>query len=252
MIRRTQADPEVRLQGTHTGVGPALRKARLLRGLSLREASRDTRIRPELLEALEKERFEALIGEVYVRGALRSYSSYLGLNPDKVVEVYARARRQASPPRPAPPPAPDAIGRAIAAKRRRDDHRLVLLVAAAALTIASALGVLSASRSAPPPADLTPSPVPLRTGERGISVVVAAHREVEVTVTVDGAAPETFTLRAEEERSFEADRSLTLALADGAAASVSVNGVDRGRPGEPGRPWQETFSYGQGGAPAGG
>src|SRR5438128_8822497 len=77
--------------GPGTGIGPALRKARQSRGKSIEEASRDTRIRSEYLQALEREAFGSLRGDVYVRGFLRSYSSYLGLNADKVVGVYVRS-----------------------------------------------------------------------------------------------------------------------------------------------------------------
>src|SRR2546429_6493907 len=49
-----------------TGIGPALRKARLTRGKSIEEASRETRIRAEYLQALERETFESMLGAVYV------------------------------------------------------------------------------------------------------------------------------------------------------------------------------------------
>ena len=49
------------------GVGSALRKARTKRGLTLEEAARDTRIRADLLGALEDEDFDRLMGDVYVR-----------------------------------------------------------------------------------------------------------------------------------------------------------------------------------------
>src|SRR5437899_1645495 len=55
------------------GIGPALRKARLLRSKSIEEASRETHIRAEYLHALEHEQFDALLGDVYVRAFLRSY-----------------------------------------------------------------------------------------------------------------------------------------------------------------------------------
>jgi len=54
-------------------VGPALRKARQARGVSIAEASRDTRIREQFIRALEGEDFDRLLGDVYVRGALRTY-----------------------------------------------------------------------------------------------------------------------------------------------------------------------------------
>src|SRR5207245_11307959 len=47
-----------------TGIGPALRRARLLRGKSIEEASRETRIRAEYLQALERETFDAVLGDV--------------------------------------------------------------------------------------------------------------------------------------------------------------------------------------------
>ena len=50
------------------GVGSALRRARDVRGLSLDEAARDTRLRVDQLDALEREDFDVLLGEVYVRG----------------------------------------------------------------------------------------------------------------------------------------------------------------------------------------
>src|SRR5207245_11423971 len=96
-----------------TGIGPALRKARLLRGKSIEEASRETRIRSQYLQALERERFEALLGDVYVRGCLRSYSTYLGLDADQVLTIYNRhfggprpalADPVPRPPRPIEPP----------------------------------------------------------------------------------------------------------------------------------------------------
>ena len=55
------------------GVGPALRKAREHRGLTLEEAARDTRLRLDQLPALESEDFDAMSGEVYVRASLRTY-----------------------------------------------------------------------------------------------------------------------------------------------------------------------------------
>ncbi len=73
-----------------TGIGKALRTTRLLRRKTIEEASRETRIRREHLLALETERFDLLSGDVYVRGTLRSYSGYVGLDPNRVLRVYAK------------------------------------------------------------------------------------------------------------------------------------------------------------------
>ena len=83
------------MPGPTAGIGPALREARESLGKSLDEASRDTKIKLDHLQALERESFEVLGGDVYVRGTLRSYSSYLGLDPDKVLAAYAEALERA-------------------------------------------------------------------------------------------------------------------------------------------------------------
>jgi len=228
------------VQGSTIGVGTALRKVRASRGLSLEEAARDTRIRREFLEALEREDFDLLLGDVHVRGCLRTYASYLRLEPERIVAAYAAARPEA-PVAPAPPIAPDRP--AGSRRRRRDDHRLIVLGAVTLLVLAAAFGVLSARRPAPPAADL-PSEAPAMGAQvRGITVAVLARRPVEVTIATDGGEPRAFSLEAGEGRSFEAERSLSIELSEGASARVTVSGKDLGYPGQAGRPWRETFSY---------
>jgi cytoskeleton protein RodZ len=61
-------------------VGETLRSAREQRGLSIEQASHDTRISARFIEALEADRYDALPAPVYVRGFLRSYASYLKLD----------------------------------------------------------------------------------------------------------------------------------------------------------------------------
>jgi cytoskeleton protein RodZ len=69
-----------------TAIGQSLRDARTARNLSLEQAAQDTRISIRFLEALEEEDFTALPAPVYVRGFLRSYANYLGIDPQPLVE----------------------------------------------------------------------------------------------------------------------------------------------------------------------
>jgi hypothetical protein len=230
------------MQRSTIGVGPALRRARLARGVSLDEASRDTRIRRPALEALEEEDFESLLGDVYVRGSIRSYASYLGLPSDRLVAAYARfAAEPAEAPTPSRPPTPEVP--VVDAPRRRDSHRLFFMIAATALILAASFGILSTRSSAPPPANLSPPPPGLPAPTHGIVAVLVADQRVGATVTIDAAAPQTFTLRPGESRSFTADLSLTIRLDHGASAHITVNGDDKGFPGKPHHPWHQTYSY---------
>lgn len=232
------------MAGSTNGVGTTLRRARTARGVTIDEASRDTRIRRDLLVALEEEEFDRLLGDVYVRGCLRSYSTYLGLPADHMVRRYANYTVESSEV-PAAPPLP--LEAPIDAPRRRDNYLLFVMIAATALILAAAFGILSSRAPAPAPADLS-SEVPAVAGQApGIVAVVVAEQRVEVTVTVDDGSAETFTLRRRESRSFQADVALTIRLDPGGSAQLTVNGNDQGFPGLPDRPWQKTFSYKSGG-----
>lgn len=227
-----------------TDLGPSLRKVRTARGLSLEEAARDTRIRLEFLEAIEDEDYERLLGDVHVRGCLRTYASYLRLSPDRVVAAYAETRPEAPP---AVPPAPSQPEPVMGVPRRRDDYRLFVMVAATLLVLAAAFGILSARQPAPAPAEL-PSEAPAVEADPAgpITVAILANEPVEVAIAADGGEPETFSLQAGEGRSFDGDRTITVGLSDGGSAQVTVDGIDYGVPGVPGVPWQRTF--GDGGA----
>jgi cytoskeletal protein RodZ len=61
-------------------IGEVLERRRLERGLSLEEVEEATRIRTRYLEGLEREDYSFLPDEVYVRGFLKTYADYLGLD----------------------------------------------------------------------------------------------------------------------------------------------------------------------------
>ena len=223
------------------GVGPALRKARERRGITLDAASRDTKLHIDQLRALEAEDFEALLGDVYVRGSLRTYSQYLGLSPDKVIGAYARHAE--TPPPPPPPAKLGRIERAMAATRIRDNQLLMVFLAGTVLVIAVVFGLLSRGHSAPTPAMLptvAAEPDPL---DREIDAVIEAVGDVGVTVTIDGVES-TYPMGAGETRTFTAQSDLALSVTDGGAVRLTVNGVDNGIPGTPGLPWSDSWSFG--------
>jgi hypothetical protein len=92
-------------------IGNSLREARLRQHLDFPEIELATKIRAKYLRALEDEQFEILPAQTYVKGFLRSYAEYLGLDGQLYVDEYnsrfvigeeeAPSRR---PRRSAPPP----------------------------------------------------------------------------------------------------------------------------------------------------
>ncbi|HEY3069143.1 MAG TPA: RodZ domain-containing protein [Gaiellaceae bacterium] len=69
-------------------IGNSLREARLRQGFELPRVEADTKIRAKYLRALEDERFELLPGETYVKGFLRTYAEYLGLDGQLYMDEY--------------------------------------------------------------------------------------------------------------------------------------------------------------------
>ena len=69
-------------------IGASLREARLRQGLDFPEIETGTKIRGKYLQALEEERFEVLPGETYIKGFLRSYAEYLGLDGQLYVDEF--------------------------------------------------------------------------------------------------------------------------------------------------------------------
>jgi cytoskeletal protein RodZ len=90
-------------------IGNSLREARLRQHLDFVEIEQATKIRAKYLRALEDEQFDVLPAQTYVKGFLRSYAEYLGLDGQLYVDEYnsrfvvgeedaaARPRRSAPP-----------------------------------------------------------------------------------------------------------------------------------------------------------
>ena len=67
-------------------VGQKLEDARKKKGISLREVSESTKIRGDYISAIETGNFEINLPEVYLRGFVRLYSKFLGLDEDAMVD----------------------------------------------------------------------------------------------------------------------------------------------------------------------
>jgi hypothetical protein len=113
-------------------IGNSLREARERQGLGYPEIELATKIRAKYIRALEEEDFTSIPGDAYIRGFLRSYAEYLGLDGDVYVDEYASrfitSWRDDLPPRPE--------RRRIRTRERHLERRVVLLVLAGIVLVA--------------------------------------------------------------------------------------------------------------------
>lgn len=71
---------------------------------------------------------------------------------------------------------------------------------------------------------------------RAQEVVIEALNNVDIEAVLDNEPPRAVKLRADQIHTFKAKRKVILRFSDGGAVNLVVNGVDRGVPGDLGKP----------------
>jgi cytoskeletal protein RodZ len=77
--------------GTLT-LGEKLKKLRSERRVSLNDVSRITKVQLKYLESLEEGRYDELPADVYIRGFLKSYADFFGLNKKVLIRLFEKER----------------------------------------------------------------------------------------------------------------------------------------------------------------
>jgi cytoskeleton protein RodZ len=124
-------------------IGNSLREARLRQGLDFPEIEQRTKIRSKYLRALEEEQFDLLPGQTYVKGFLRSYSEYLGLDGQLYVDEFNSRYVTGEEEPPIRPRRSETFGR-----RGRSGESRGIMLALAGIAAVTAL-VIAAWRAAP-------------------------------------------------------------------------------------------------------
>jgi len=175
------------------GLGDEFRAAREARHLSPSDVSEQIHIRSVYLQSIEDEDWSAIAAPVYVRGFIRTYARFLGLDPESAVERFTAslADQGQKPQETVVSPAP----------RRRPSIWLWLATAAAILLVgfvgysyyqvqsgekaiepAAAVGDTSAAPAAPVAATSAPAPVPAVQRPKPVPAT-ASSRTLEVRLT---------------------------------------------------------------------
>lgn len=68
-------------------VGHLLRNARMAKGMSIEDISRQLRLSVQQIEAIEKEDFEKLPGRTFLRGFIRNYANLVQLDPIPLLQL---------------------------------------------------------------------------------------------------------------------------------------------------------------------
>jgi cytoskeleton protein RodZ len=227
-------------------IGSELRTARMARVLSLDDISRDTKISPSVLRAIESNAFDKVPRGLFARGYLRAYARVVGLDSEAVVQHYRNEFEAAEPPVNGHEPTASA-GREVAidvgdgtGSGRGQILGLVVILAVALVYLVpwrdakpAAGADLQATEAA---AAVLPAAVPaaaVPVGTSGSSVAAKAQLAIEihpqgpcwVDVTADGEHRVARLMNAGDRETVTAGEDLTLRVGDPGAFAFSINGV---------------------------
>jgi len=228
------------------GIGEIFKATRLKLGLSLTDVENETKIRSKYLEAIEEENFELIPGRVYLKGFIRTYAKYLGIDDNEEIVRFLEDFR-----------APTyEIEKEGAFQQKSDPKgipRKYITVILGIVAILVLLGVQnfyekflkqevvappvdSGSPIVNPPSSLTPEPVVTPENELPqkkqliieIMDLTSAKEACWVRVHVDDNLAFEGTLYQGEQKSFEAQEKIKIKLGNAGAAKLILGENDLG------------------------
>jgi cytoskeletal protein RodZ len=239
-------------------LGDEFRAAREARHLSLSDVSEQIHIRSTYLESIEHEDWAAIAAPVYVKGFIRTYARFLGLDPEEAVRRYvALVADGATGSGPAPRPISG-----VAIPVRGPSPLLAIGGIVALAVVAFVAWSLYQSRTSngfpapiaiattPASADASPAPAAsgsavraaarASAGDAKRTLVVRATSDCWLSVRVDGGEAAEMTLKAGTEKAFHGS-SIDLTAGNAGGLDIVANGKDRGTLGASGEVVERTF-----------
>ena len=229
-------------------LGTYLRNAREARGLDLRDAAQQTRIGYAYLQAIEREDFTKLPGEVFVKGFLRNYAKFLRVPDDEVLRLYAELKLPPAPAGAAQDAAPqnpakhdlhksETLHDAVPLREETVGVERYVWAAVALVLLIAALFValperqagqkdrgaeLSSVGGAEP---LASAPTPTARPEK-LYLDVTALGDLWVLVRTDSSPQKKAVLKKGETVTWSADERFLLSIGNAAAARILMNGKE--------------------------
>jgi hypothetical protein len=228
-------------------LGEEFRAAREARKLSLSDVSEQVHIRTIYLQSIEDENWSAISAPVYVRGFLRTYARFLGLDAERIVEYYNGTLTHAEP-----------LQTAVGTYKSEDFEEprraspLIWILGGVALLLVALVGLTyalapkgtavqttaAAGAAAAPGAAGDPAASPGADGTATLSVHALANSWMRVVV--DGKSAFEGIVPAGSDKTFHG-RVATVRVGNAGGIEVAVNGKSLGTLGAPGSVVERSF-----------
>jgi len=219
-------------------VGELLKHEREAQGKTIDDVARATKLSRLILEALEADHFSVLPAPVYVKGHLRTYARFLGLNEDAMVDKYLRFTQQLEHEE---LDEWDAVELELHEEKQRMGRRWVWIAAAVAVVVAVMCWYAASQRrgtSEPETSTNTDTDTsavvvePVREAVvddtmiewHKLELLVVAKDRTWLRVSVDGEPVADMTLERGDQRQWEADEFFQLDVGTGERLELYLGG----------------------------
>ncbi|MBV8197334.1 MAG: helix-turn-helix domain-containing protein [Candidatus Eremiobacteraeota bacterium] len=243
------------MSGASEALGERFRAAREARGISLSQAGEAIRIRSLYLAAIEEENWSTIGAPVYIRGFLRTYARFLGLDPEEAVAEFNRtqpafAAQPAEPRRLERGAAPVWLSSALLWTAGTIAVLLIAFVVFTELTLPRRTVVQTVPLETPstmaatpqtPPAPAHPSPAAFAGADGANSLALVLSGPSWLRVTVDGNVSMEGTFPAGTAKTFHG-KSALVRIGNAGAVEIYVDGKDLGKLGKSGDVVERAFS----------
>lgn len=248
-------------------LGEYLQNARVEQKISLQDIQNQTKIRSCYLEALEKGDFDAIPGEVYVKGFLTNYATVVGLDVKEVLDRYHKLKNeQISVAVETPPSLPEDTPSKTAIffnelvdslKQIQLSPRVIQYIIAGGIGFGLLIGFIFILTTKPgeiateAPAVVVDSQVEMSQTETPVSPPVAKTADLRIKATEvvwislkerdTGTIIEEVNLQPGEAREWEIERPLVLRIGNAGGLQISLRGGDYAALGRSGEVVSETY-----------
>ncbi len=248
-------------------VGNLLYTERRKKGLEIVDIEQSTGIRGVYLTALEQGKYEVLPGEVYIKGFIRNYGNFLGLDGAHLVHLYSESVAPSVVPPPVTPANVPAAKKNVPDVRFQFSKKTISTLVVLLILILSSWGLYAWQQSQSPKAsekskesaaiktksasttnsssEKSPagavSSVP-STSSRPVVLVARYNDRCWTSVIADGKTLYEGIPKLNETLTWEADRQIVVNFGNAAAVELTFNGQPVGKIGERGDVVVKTFS----------
>ncbi len=219
-------------------VGELLRKEREAQGKTIDDVVRATRMSESIVTALEEDRFSAIPAIVYVKGHIRTYSRYLGLNEKEVLQKYLRFTQQQET---VEPDEWETVELELHEQTERSNKLALWIAIGLIAAVIIVVAVVWWMRREPAEIPL-PEPTPAQQLQKAaaqdtliewhkLELTAVARERTWLRIVADGTPTADITLDAGDQRTWQADERFVLDVGNGGGLELYLDGVFLGTAG---------------------